>query len=48
MSSLPFETWMRFLVWLAIGLLIYFGYGRRHSVLARTGAADATVVEPQR
>ena len=34
MFSLPYENWVRLIVWLAIGLLIYFGYGRRHSVMA--------------
>ncbi len=33
MFSLPIETWVRFFVWLAIGLLIYFFYGVRHSKL---------------
>lgn len=33
MLSLPFDTWLRLIVWLVIGLLIYFGYGRHHSVL---------------
>src|SRR5437762_1063614 len=35
MLSLPVETWGRFFVWLAIGLLIYFSYGTRHSKLRR-------------
>ena len=35
MFSLPAENWLRLLVWLLIGFVIYFGYGRRHSVMAR-------------
>ncbi len=33
MISLPLETWARFFIWLAIGLLIYFFYGVNHSRL---------------
>ncbi|MFZ1220664.1 MAG: amino acid permease [Chthoniobacterales bacterium] len=33
MLSLPVLTWIRFFVWLAIGLVIYFLYGVRHSHL---------------
>jgi APA family basic amino acid/polyamine antiporter len=38
MTNLTLETWWRFLAWLAIGLLVYAGYGYRHS---RLGAARA-------
>src|SRR3982750_1568417 len=35
MLSLPLETWGRFIVWLAIGLCIYFLYSLHHSKLRR-------------
>ena len=41
MFSLPAENWLRLFVWLAIGVVIYFLYGRHHSVLARIRAAEA-------
>jgi APA family basic amino acid/polyamine antiporter len=31
MASLPGSTWLRLIIWLVIGLVIYFGYGRHHS-----------------
>ena len=34
MFSLPYENWVRLIVWLLIGLVIYFLYGRRHSVMS--------------
>jgi amino acid transporter len=33
MAQLGVTNWLRFLLWLAIGLIIYFSYGRRHSKL---------------
>src|SRR4029453_1308451 len=35
MFSLPAENWYRLIIWLAVGLVIYFAYGRRHSVMAQ-------------
>src|SRR3954452_14414682 len=35
MSDLPLATWIRFVIWLAIGLAIYGLYGYRHSRLRR-------------
>jgi basic amino acid/polyamine antiporter, APA family len=37
MAGLPIITWIRFGVWLLIGALIYFAYGRRHSTLRAEG-----------
>jgi APA family basic amino acid/polyamine antiporter len=33
MFSLPAHNWYRLFIWMAIGLVIYFGYGRSHSRL---------------
>jgi APA family basic amino acid/polyamine antiporter len=35
MFSLPAENWLRLIGWLLLGIVIYFAYGKRHSVLAR-------------
>ncbi len=34
MSSLPLVTWVRFFIWMGIGFVIYFSYGRFHSRVA--------------
>ena len=38
MFSLPPENWLRLVVWLALGLVIYFAYSRHHSVMSRIAA----------
>jgi APA family basic amino acid/polyamine antiporter len=35
MTDLPGDTWWRFLVWLALGLVVYVAYSRRMSPLSR-------------
>ena len=40
MFSLGWENWLRLAVWLLVGMLIYFGYGRHHSVLGQTLATE--------
>ena len=34
MLNLPSATWLRFFVWMAIGLGVYFAYSAKHSRLA--------------
>jgi APA family basic amino acid/polyamine antiporter len=36
MTGLPIKTWFRFLIWLVIGLVIYFFYSRHRSEFAKT------------
>ena len=36
MAGLPIITWYRFIIWLVIGLVIYFFYGRHRSEFSRT------------
>jgi basic amino acid/polyamine antiporter, APA family len=40
MASLPGATWLRLIIWMVIGIALYFAYGYSHSVL-RHGAPGA-------
>jgi APA family basic amino acid/polyamine antiporter len=31
--GLNWETWVRFLIWFALGMILYFAYGKKHSLL---------------
>jgi APA family basic amino acid/polyamine antiporter len=48
MFSLPVENWYRLLIWMAIGFVIYFSYGYRHSELRKTGDALAAAAGSRR
>jgi APA family basic amino acid/polyamine antiporter len=42
MGFLTAGTWVRFFVWMAIGLVIYFVYSRTHSRLANEDSSAGT------
>ncbi len=37
MAGLPKDTWIRLIIWLAIGLVVYFAYSKNHSHIGRGG-----------
>jgi APA family basic amino acid/polyamine antiporter len=44
MVGLPLETWARLVIWLVVGLAIYFWYGRHHAErLREAGSSDAAI-----
>ncbi|MDI1240327.1 MAG: amino acid permease [bacterium] len=45
MNSLPLDTWIRLIVWMSIGLVIYFAYSYSHSKLKDSTNADANESE---
>ena len=36
MMFLPLDTWIRLVLWLAAGLVLYFAYGLRHSTMSHS------------
>src|SRR3954464_2052923 len=40
MLNLPGETWIRFAVWMVLGIIVYFVYGRKNSRFSVKGAAE--------
>ena len=37
MAGLPWHTWRRLMIWMALGVVVYFVYGYRHSTLRTQG-----------
>jgi APA family basic amino acid/polyamine antiporter len=48
MASLPLTTWIRLLLWLVIGLGVYFSYGRHHSRVQKALRAAEAAVQAKR
>jgi len=46
MNSLPLDTWIRLIDWMAIGLVIYFAYSYNHSKLSDLAEPDANAEVP--
>lgn len=46
MMSLPLGTWLRFGIWMLLGLAIYYAYGRRNSVVQRSAATVLKSLSP--
>ena len=40
MLFLPLDTWLRLVIWLILGLMLYFGFGYRHSQLALNNGSN--------
>jgi APA family basic amino acid/polyamine antiporter len=47
MIALPLDTWIRLVVWLIIGMMVYFFYGIKHSRVQKL-EAETALVRPER
>jgi basic amino acid/polyamine antiporter, APA family len=48
MAGLPITNWIRFFVWLLIGLFVYYFYGKKHSQLSNANLAAAAMKKETR
>jgi len=47
MAGLPITNWIRFFVWLLIGLFVYYFYGKRHSQLSNANLAASAATKKE-
>lgn len=40
MLNLSVETWLRFIIWMVIGVVVYLAYSRKNSILGRRERGD--------
>ena len=45
MINLTVETWIRFIGWMVLGVIIYFAYSRRNSVLGKRERGEESSVD---
>ncbi len=45
MNGLPLDTWLRLILWMSVGLLVYFAYGYKNSRLAFIGGNQLNTLE---
>jgi APA family basic amino acid/polyamine antiporter len=36
MAFLPLDTWLRLGIWMLLGVVIYYAYGKKHSVIRKS------------
>jgi APA family basic amino acid/polyamine antiporter len=46
MASLPGSTWLRLIIWLIVGMVLYFTFGKKHSRVQLAAKASAAVARP--
>src|SRR5208282_584665 len=46
MASLPGSTWLRLIIWLIVGMVVYFTYGKKHSRVQLAAEGNSAVAHP--